>query len=69
MYKFVTIRCRSCGSVIYNLQEKEFHKLKLVSLTCEDCIENSDFENSEIGHHALKEIITQHDNHANTINL
>lgn len=40
MYNFITIRCRCCGSVIYNLPEKDFKKLKLLNLRCEDCIEN-----------------------------
>ena len=37
MFKFKTIRCRSCGSVIYNMLEKDIKKLKLVNLKCEDC--------------------------------
>lgn len=47
MYKFITIRCRSCGSVIYNLPEKEIKKLKLVNLMCEDCTDHNALENSE----------------------
>jgi hypothetical protein len=42
MCKFVTIRCKKCGSVIYNLPEEEFKSLKLVDLICEDCIEKLD---------------------------
>lgn len=49
MYKFMTIRCRSCGSVIYNLQERDFKKLRLVSLTCEDCRDHAALENSNVG--------------------
>ena len=37
MYKFITIRCRNCGSVVYNLPENEIKKVKLVDLMCEDC--------------------------------
>lgn len=44
MYKFITIRCRSCGSVIYNIQEKDFKKLRLVNLTCEDCMDYATLE-------------------------
>lgn len=39
MIKFITIRCKSCGNVIYNLPEQEFKKLKLVDLLCEDCLD------------------------------
>jgi uncharacterized OB-fold protein len=44
MYKFITIRCRSCGSVIYNIQEKDFKRPKLVNLTCEDCMDQATLE-------------------------
>jgi len=47
MSKFITIRCKICGSVIYNLPENEFKNLKLVDLICEDCIECKD--NIEFG--------------------
>lgn len=46
MYKFITIKCRSCNSVIYNLPEKDFKKLKLINLTCEDCRDSSTSESS-----------------------
>ena len=49
MYKFISIRCRSCGSVIYNLQENDFKRLKLVNLTCEDCRDHSALEDSDTG--------------------
>lgn len=39
MIKFITIKCKSCGSVIYNLPEQDFKKLKLVDLLCEDCLD------------------------------
>lgn len=48
MYKFVTIKCRICNSVIYNLQENDFKKLKLINLTCEDCMDHSDSENFNV---------------------
>ena len=48
MYKFITIRCRSCGSVIYNLPEKEIKKLKLVNLSCEDCTDHKALENGAL---------------------
>lgn len=48
MYKFKTIRCRSCGSVIYNLPVNETKKLKFVNLRCEDCIEHSASEKSKV---------------------
>lgn len=44
MYKFITVRCRSCGSVIYNLPEKDIRRLKLVNLICEDCMEHEEIE-------------------------
>lgn len=47
MYKFITIRCRKCGSVIYNLPEKEIKRLKLVNLSCEDCSEHDALEYSK----------------------
>lgn len=51
MFKFITIRCRSCGSVIYNTLEEDIRKLKLVNLICEDCNEHkasNDFEAKQI---------------------
>lgn len=48
MYKFITIKCRSCNSVIYNLPEKDFKRLKLINLTCEDCRDHSTLENPKI---------------------
>lgn len=47
MYKFITLRCRNCGSVIYNLPAKGIRKLKHVKLTCEDCAEHSNLRNSK----------------------
>jgi hypothetical protein len=44
MYKFITVKCRSCNSVIYNLPEKDFKKLRLINLTCEDCRDHSTSE-------------------------
>jgi hypothetical protein len=49
MCKFITIRCKICGSVIYNLPEEEFKSLKLVDLLCEDCSEEI-YENSFAEH-------------------
>ncbi|HEX9060060.1 MAG TPA: hypothetical protein VF941_07755 [Clostridia bacterium] len=40
MYKFITIRCICCNSVICNLPEGETSKLKFKNLICEDCIEH-----------------------------
>jgi hypothetical protein len=48
MYKFITIRCRNCGSVIYNLPEKEIKRLKLLNLMCEDCIKHNALESYEV---------------------
>jgi hypothetical protein len=64
MYKFITIRCRSCGSVIYNLPENEIKKFKLVNLTCEDCMEHRaleepQMEKSSTGNSKHKEEKTQ----------
>lgn len=47
MFNFKTIRCSSCGSVVYNLPANETKKLKLANLICEDCIETSVSEKSE----------------------
>jgi hypothetical protein len=49
MYKFITIRCRCCSSVIYNLPEIEFKNLKLINLMCEDCTDHKVFVNFEMG--------------------
>lgn len=49
MYRFITIRCRSCGSVIYNLPENEIKKLKYFNLTCEDCMEQDALKNPKTG--------------------
>ncbi len=48
MYKFKTIRCRNCGSVVYNLPVNEIKKLKLTNIRCEDCMEHSASEKSDI---------------------
>ncbi len=48
MYKFKTIRCRNCGSVVYNLPVNEIKKLKFTNIRCEDCIEHRVCEKSEI---------------------
>ncbi len=53
MYKFITIRCRSCGSVIYNLPESDFKKLRLVNLTCEDCRDHSELDDTDTGKEVL----------------
>lgn len=45
MHKFITIRCKSCGAVIFNLPEKQNRKLKFVDLICEDCIDHNALEN------------------------
>ena len=47
MYSFITIRCSCCGAVMYNLPQK-VDEFKHFDLVCEDCIENSNAENSSI---------------------
>lgn len=47
MFKFITLRCRNCGSVIYNLPVKDIKKPKHVKLTCEDCAEHNTLRNSK----------------------
>ncbi|PYG86617.1 hypothetical protein LY28_02836 [Ruminiclostridium sufflavum DSM 19573] len=41
IYKFITIRCRSCGAVVYNLPVSEMKKIKFLNIICEDCLEHS----------------------------
>lgn len=48
MYKFKTIRCKNCDSVVYNLPVNEINKLKVTNIRCEDCIEHSASEKSKI---------------------
>ncbi len=47
MYKFKTIRCRNCNSVIYNLPESEIKKIKLIDLYCDDCKDHSSLDSSK----------------------
>lgn len=53
MLKFITIKCKSCGSVIYNLPEQDFKKLKLVDLLCEDCLDANESSVYETGSKVL----------------
>lgn len=41
MSKNIILKCKNCGSVIYNLPEKEFRTLKTVDLICDDCIKKN----------------------------
>lgn len=48
MYKFKTIRCKNCGSVVYNLPVNEIKKLKVVNFICEDCKDHNAHEKYEV---------------------
>ncbi|WP_010252625.1 hypothetical protein [Acetivibrio cellulolyticus] len=48
MYRFVTMRCRCCGTVMYNLPENEIKKIRHINLVCEDCVEHNNTEISNI---------------------
>lgn len=37
MYKFITLKCSNCGTVIFNLPETEASGLSGLALLCEDC--------------------------------
>ena len=44
MFRFVTVRCSCCGTVMYNLPAYEIEKLENSNLICEDCIDHSTME-------------------------
>jgi uncharacterized OB-fold protein len=59
MYKFTTIKCSNCGTVIFNLPEMEAKKLSNLKLLCEDCNYNTilkDYNLETVCTISLKEI-------------
>ena len=47
MYKFKTLRCSCCNSVMYNLLDTEAGKIKVVNLICEDCKDQNTIDTSK----------------------
>ncbi|KNY27655.1 hypothetical protein Bccel_2926 [Pseudobacteroides cellulosolvens ATCC 35603 = DSM 2933] len=59
MFKFKTIKCSHCGTVIFNLPETDARKLHNISLICEDCSYiniSNEFEPDDICTSYLREI-------------
>ena len=59
MYNFTTIKCSSCGAVIYNLPELEAKSLENFTLKCEDCSYVKISKDFEIGDNNSSNLTTQ----------
>lgn len=56
MFKFITIRCKACGSVLYNIPDTTLMDFVPEKMICEDCFGHYQFNDFKFNKNQITQV-------------